>query len=103
MLKTKGSVPEREKVTIPLEHYRGTPRVCRDATRKPKAQFKLKLARDVKNHNKVFFRYVDTKQKEEGNTGLVLNSRGESVTNETEKGKVLNVFSSSLFTSTVGL
>lgn len=33
----------------------------------------------------------------------MLNSRGELVTNETEKAKVLNTFSSSVFTSTVGL
>lgn len=86
-----------------LENYKGTPRACRDAVRKPEAQFKLKLARDVKNHIEEYFRYVNTKQKEEGNTGLVFNSRGELVTNETEKAKVLNIFSSSVFTSTVGL
>lgn len=75
-----------------LENYKGTPKACRDAVRKPEAQFKLKLARDVKNHIEEYFRYVNTKQKEEGNTGLVFNSRGELVTNKTEKAKVLNIF-----------
>lgn len=91
-----------EKETVSLENYKGTPRACRDAIRKPEAQFKLKLARDVKNHNKGFFRYVNTKQKEEGNTDMVLNSRGELATNETEKAKVLSAFASSVFTSSVG-
>lgn len=40
-----------EKQTIPLENYKGSPRACRDAVRKPAAQFRLKLARVVKNHN----------------------------------------------------
>lgn len=61
VLKTKGSVPEMEKQTMPLENYKGTPRACRDAVRKPEAQFKLKLARDVKNRIEGCFRYVNTK------------------------------------------
>lgn len=88
------------KQTIPLEIYKGTLRARRDAVRKQKAEFKLKLARDFNNHNEGYFRYVNAKQKEEGNTVLVLNSR--EVTNETEKAKVLNTFSSSLLASTVG-
>lgn len=87
------------KQTIPLEIYKGTLRARRDAVRKQKAEFKLKLARDFNNHNEGYFRYVKAKQKEEGNTVLVLNSR--EVTNETEKAKVLNTFSSSLLASTV--
>lgn len=51
VLKTKECVPEMEKQTIPLENYKGSPRACRDAVRKPAAQFRLKLARVVKNHN----------------------------------------------------
>jgi len=36
------------------EEYRNVVRVCRDATRKAKAQLELKMARDVKNNKKGF-------------------------------------------------
>jgi len=53
---------------IPIENYKGIARACRDAVRKPKAQLKLKLARDVKNYKKGFFRYINNKQKQKENT-----------------------------------
>ncbi|GAB0180769.1 mitochondrial enolase superfamily member 1 [Grus japonensis] len=67
-----------------------------------KAQPELKLARDVKNYKKGFFRYVNNKQKQKENIGPLLNRRGELVTNNTEKAEVLNTFFTSVFTSTVG-
>ncbi|RMC13744.1 hypothetical protein DUI87_08826 [Hirundo rustica rustica] len=51
-----------EKQTISLENYKGTPRACRDAAGKPEAQFKLKFARDVKNHIEEYFRHNPGKQ-----------------------------------------
>ena len=74
----------------------------RDAVRKEKAQLELQLARDVKNYKKGFFRYINNKQKQKENTGPWLNWRGELVTNNAEKGEVLNTFFTSVFTSTVG-
>lgn len=56
-----------------------------------------------KNHKKVFFRYVNNKQKQKENTGLLLTRRGESITNNTEKEEVLSAFFTSVFTSTVGV
>jgi len=42
----------------------GTPPcLCRDGVRKVKAQLELNLARDVKNNNKGFYRYVRQKMK----------------------------------------
>ncbi|KAK4807034.1 hypothetical protein QYF61_000363 [Mycteria americana] len=40
------------------EEYRDAARVCRDGTRKAKAQLELNLARDVKNHKKGFYRVL---------------------------------------------
>ena len=73
----------------------------RDAARKAKAHFKLKLAREVKNHKEEFFRYIN-KQKHQENIGPLLNRRDELVTNTTENAEVLNTFFTSVFTSTVG-
>ncbi|GAB0185825.1 mitochondrial enolase superfamily member 1 [Grus japonensis] len=85
-----------------MENYKGIARACRDAVRKAKARFEMKLARDVKNYKKVFFRYVNNKQKQKDNIGPLLNRRGELVTNNAEKAEVLNTFFIFVFTSTVG-
>ena len=60
------------------------------------------MARDVKNYQKEFFRYIKNKQKQKENTGPLLNKRGELVTSSAEKAEVLNTFFTSVFTRTVG-
>jgi len=87
---------------IPIENYKGTARACRDAVRKTKTQPKLKLARDVKNYKKSFFRCVNNKQKQKENIDPLLNRRGELVTNNAEKAQVLNIFFTAVFTNSVG-
>lgn len=61
-----------------------------------------KMARDVKNYKRGFFRYVNNKQKQKENTGLMLDGRGELVTNNAEKAEVLNAFFPTVFTSIAG-
>ncbi|KAK4810859.1 hypothetical protein QYF61_008831 [Mycteria americana] len=105
LLKTKREAYQRWKSgRLPVENYKGIARACRDAVRKAKAQLELKLARDVKHCQtlKGFFRYENNKQKQKENIGLLLNRRGELVTNNAEKAEVLNTFFTSVFTSTVG-
>jgi len=58
----------------------------------------LELARDVKTYRKGFFRYVNYEQKQKENPGLLLNRRGELVTNNAEKAEVFNTFFTSVFT-----
>ncbi|KAK4825715.1 LOW QUALITY PROTEIN: hypothetical protein QYF61_002133 [Mycteria americana] len=70
--------------------------------RQAKAQLKLKLARDVTNYKKGFFRYVNNKQKQKENIGPLLKRRGQLVTNNAEKAEVLNAFFTSVCTSTAG-
>ena len=48
---------------LSAENYKGIARECRDAVRKAKAQFELKLAVDIKNNKKGFFRHVNHKEK----------------------------------------
>jgi len=62
----------------------------------------LKLARDFKNYKKLFFRYINSKQKQKANIGPLLNRRGELVAKNAEKAEVVNVLFSSVFTSAVG-
>lgn len=54
------------------EICRGFARVCRDAVRKTKAQFELKLSIDVQNFNQGFFSYVKNKQKHKESVGPLL-------------------------------
>lgn len=49
--------------------------MCRGVVRKAKADLKLNLARDVKNNTKMFFKYINNKEKQKENTGLLLNRR----------------------------
>ena len=62
----------------------------------------MKLARDVKTYKKGFFGYINIKQKQKENIGLLLNRRGELVTNNAEKVEDVNTFFISIFTSTAG-
>jgi len=48
------------------EEYRNVVRACRDATRKARAHLELKLARDVKNNKKGFFKYIKKREQKEG-------------------------------------
>lgn len=67
LLKTTTKHKRHGKVDIPS--------FCRNAVRKAKADLKLKLARDVKNHKQIFFKYINNKEKQKENTGLLLNCR----------------------------
>ncbi|GAB0205688.1 mitochondrial enolase superfamily member 1 [Grus japonensis] len=84
------------------EEYRNVVRVCRDATRKAKAHLELKLARDVKDNKKGFFKYISSKRKTMENVGLLLNEVGALVTEDTEKAELLNAAFASVFTAKAG-
>ncbi|GAB0209507.1 mitochondrial enolase superfamily member 1 [Grus japonensis] len=81
------------------EEYRNVVRECRDAMRKAKAHLELKLAGDVKDNKKDFFKYISSKRKSRENVGLLLNEVGALVTEDTEKVESLNAFFASVFTA----
>ena len=85
-----------------IEDCKNLAKACRDAVRKAKAQLELKLARDVKNNKKGFFRYVSSKQKHREDIGPLLNRAGKLVTNNADKAEVLNTFFASVFTGVAG-
>jgi len=84
------------------EEYRNVVKACRDAMRKAKAHLELKLARDVKDNKKSFFKYISSKRKTRDNVGLLLNEAGALVTEDAEKAELLNAFFASVFTVKAG-
>jgi len=57
----------------------------------------LKLARDVKNNKKGFFKYISSKRKARDNVGPLLNEVGILVMEDAEKAELLNAFFTSVF------
>ncbi|GAB0183985.1 mitochondrial enolase superfamily member 1 [Grus japonensis] len=84
------------------EEYREVIREHRDATRKTKAHLELKLAGDVKDNKKGFFKYINSCRKTRENVGLLLNELGALVMEEIEKVELLNAFFASVFTAKAG-
>jgi len=62
----------------------------------------LKLARDVKNNQKGFFKYISSKRKARDNVGLLLNEVGVLVMEDAEKAELLNAFFASVFRAKAG-
>ncbi|GAB0205781.1 mitochondrial enolase superfamily member 1 [Grus japonensis] len=91
-----------KKVVATWEEYRDVVRECRDATRKAKAHLELKLARDVKDNKKGFFKYISSKRKTRENVDPLLNEVGALVMEATGKAELLNAVFASVFTTKVG-
>ncbi|GAB0208586.1 hypothetical protein GRJ2_003324300 [Grus japonensis] len=83
---------------VAWEEYRETVQAARDQVRKAKALTELKLARDVKDNKKSFFRYVSDKRRTRENVDSLQNEMGDLVTQDMEKAEVLNDFFASVFT-----
>lgn len=65
LLKTKRGVYQGWKSEqIPAENYKGIARACRGAVRKVKAQLDLKVAGEVKNYRKGFFKIINNERKQ---------------------------------------
>ncbi|KAK4806869.1 LOW QUALITY PROTEIN: hypothetical protein QYF61_012590 [Mycteria americana] len=80
------------------EDYRAVVHICREKTRKAKAQLELKLARVVSDNKKGFFKYVITKRRSKENIGLIL--MGHLTNRDEEKAEALNIFFASVFNNT---
>ncbi|NWT63551.1 RTJK polymerase, partial [Erythrocercus mccallii] len=83
------------------EEYREVVKGCRDATRKAKASLEIKLAREIKDNKKSFYKYVGGKKKPKSSVGPLLDQVGTLVTEDREKAELLNATFASVFTSKV--
>ncbi|GAB0208754.1 mitochondrial enolase superfamily member 1 [Grus japonensis] len=80
---------------VAWEEYRETVRAAREQVRKAKALIEISLARDVKDNNKSFYRYVSDTRRMRENVGPLWNEMGDLVTQDMEKAEVLTeVFAS---------
>ncbi|XP_071941051.1 uncharacterized protein [Antedon mediterranea] len=66
--------------------------------KKTKAEFELKLARDVKTNPKNFWKYVKGKTKKKSGIPTLTDNNGKSVTEDTDKANLLNDSFASVFT-----
>jgi len=67
--------------------------------RKAKAQLELNLATKVKDNNKYFYKYINSKRRARKNLNPLLDAEGNLVIEDHDKTEVLNVFFASVFNS----
>ena len=73
--------------------------MCREKIRKAKAQLKLNLATMVKDNNKYFYKYINSKRRTRDNLHPFLDAEGNLVTKDQDKAEVLNALFVSVFNS----
>ncbi|KAM9168311.1 very low-density lipoprotein receptor-like [Mergus octosetaceus] len=72
---------------VPWGEYRNAVWTCRDGIRKAKALTELNLARDAKNNNKGFYRYIGQKRKTKESVPALKNVDGGPMTTDMEKAE----------------
>ncbi|KAK4832341.1 hypothetical protein QYF61_021870 [Mycteria americana] len=81
------------------EDYKGVARLCREKTRRAKAELELSLAAAVQDNKKYFFKYISSKRRGKENLQPLVDGGGNTVTKDEEKAEVLNASFASVFNS----
>ena len=76
--------------------------MCRHAIREIKAQMELKLARDVKNNTKGFYRYIGRRRQAKESVPPLMEGNGELASSDIAKAEVVNDCFASVFTGWSG-
>ena len=71
--------------------------MCRDRIRKAKAQMELKLARDVKDNKKGFYRYIGRRRQAKESVPPLMKGNGELASSDIEKAEELSECFASVF------
>ncbi|KAK4823199.1 hypothetical protein QYF61_027208 [Mycteria americana] len=80
--------------------YRAVVRICREKTRKARAQLELKLASVVSDNKRGFFKYVNSKRRSKENIRLILVEDGDLTNRDEEKAEAFNAVFASVFNTT---
>lgn len=96
-LQEKKSLVPVEDGTATRRGYKEVFRICREKTRKVKAQLEIRLAIVVKQNKKLFCKYINRKRKAMENLQPLLGVMGKVATENKEKTEVLNTFFTSVF------
>ncbi|KAK4811340.1 hypothetical protein QYF61_024476 [Mycteria americana] len=72
------------------EDYKGVARLCREKTRRAKAELELSLAAAVKDNKKHFFKDISSKRRGKENLQPLVDGGGNTVTKDEEKAESLN-------------
>ena len=71
-------------------------KLCTEKIRKAKAQLELNLATKVKDNNKYFYKYINSKRRARENLHPWLDAECSLVTRDQDKAEVLNAFFASV-------
>ncbi|XP_059578763.1 RNA-directed DNA polymerase from mobile element jockey isoform X1 [Alligator mississippiensis] len=95
----RGAHKKWKQGEITKDKYTSPACACREAVRRAKATMELRMASQVKDNKKLFFRYIGSKTKAQGGIGPLLNGQKQSVTDRGDKAELLNEFFASVFLS----
>ena len=74
-------------------------KLCREKIRKLKAQLEVNFVTKVKDNNKYFYKYTNSKRRARENLPPLLDAEGNLGTKDQDKAEVLNAFFASVFNS----
>ena len=91
-IKEKQKAFIRFKITgleLDLYHYRSKQRKVKEITRQAKREYEKDMAKNIKQNNKAFFKYIRGKEQVRTSVGPLRNSTGRVVSDESEMAGLL--------------